>query len=169
MVDMVREHHVDMNAANKDRLVAAQQAAGIPYTNVTHNYDQSTHNAINQQDVHNQAMAMLQNHAAQFGTCMNQHRMTQEAMLHLLFEHIRTNKGEPRELNITILGGSGPPQPPGGGGAIAKGNGSFRKVRLRGKQKPKPYDKGPGRGSRKGRPGEVQNPLSAGDAADESS
>ena len=41
-----------------------------------------------------------------------------------------------------MLGGSGPPQPPGGGGAIAIGNGSFRKVRLRGKQKPKPYDKG---------------------------
>ena len=44
-----------------------------------------------------------------------------------------------------MLGGSGPPQPPGGGGALAIDNGSFKKVRLRGKQKPKqpnPYDKG---------------------------
>ena len=63
---------------------------------------------------------------------MNQHRMSQEAMLHLLFERIRANRGEP-ELNITMLGGSGPPQPPGAGGAV-------RRVRLRGKQKP--YDKG---------------------------
>ena len=35
MADVVREHHVDMNAANRDRLVAAQQAAGVPYTNLS--------------------------------------------------------------------------------------------------------------------------------------
>ena len=47
MSDAVLNGHTDMIAANRDRLVAAQQAAGIPYTNVTHNthnYDQSTHN-----------------------------------------------------------------------------------------------------------------------------
>ena len=48
MSDEVLSRHVDMGDANKDRLVAAQQAAGVPYTNVTHNttnnYDQSTHN-----------------------------------------------------------------------------------------------------------------------------
>ena len=86
MSDAVLNRHSDMIAANKDRLIAAQQAAGIPYTNVTHNtthnYDQSTHNTFNQQDIHNQAMAMLQHHSAQFGTYMHQHRMNNESMLH---------------------------------------------------------------------------------------
>ena len=52
MSDEVLRRHVDMGAANRDRLIEAQQLAGIPYTNVTHNttnnYDQSTHNTINQ-------------------------------------------------------------------------------------------------------------------------
>ena len=42
--DEVLSRYVDMHAANRDRLIAAQQAAGVPYTNVTHvtnNYDQS--------------------------------------------------------------------------------------------------------------------------------
>ena len=106
---------VDMGAANRDRLVAAQEAAGIPYTNVTHNVTNnynSTHNTMNQQDVHNQAMAMLQHHSVQFGTYMQQHRLNNERMLHLLMEHIRTHTGTPQQLNITMLSG-GPPQPPG--------------------------------------------------------
>ena len=85
MSDEVLNGHSDMIAANRDRLIAAQQAAGIPYTNVTHNthnYDQITHNTSNQQDIHNQAMAILQHHGAQFGTYMHQHRMNNEAMLH---------------------------------------------------------------------------------------
>ena len=40
MSDEVLNGLSDMIAANRDRLIAAQQAAGIPYTNVTHN----THN-----------------------------------------------------------------------------------------------------------------------------
>ena len=59
--------------------------------NTTNNYDQSTHNTINQQDIHNQAMAMLQNHSAQFGTYMHQNRMSNETMLHVSIEHIRTH------------------------------------------------------------------------------
>ena len=62
-------------------------------THNTNNYDHSSHTTINQQDIHNQAMAMLQNHSAQFGTYMNQHQMNNEAMLHLLMEHIRTHRG----------------------------------------------------------------------------
>ena len=124
-----------MNAANRDRLIAAQQAAGVPYSNVTHvthNHDNSTHNTLYHQDIHNEAMAMLQNHSAQFGAYMHQHRMSQEAMLHLLFERIRANRAEP-ELHITMLGGSGPPPPPGTGGVV-------RKRRVTGKQTP--YDRG---------------------------
>ena len=92
MSDEVLMRHVDMGAANRDRLIAAQQAAGVPYTNVTHNthnYDQSAHNTMNQQDIHNQAIAMLQHHGAELGTYMHQQRMNNEAMLHLLMEHIR--------------------------------------------------------------------------------
>ena len=96
---------------------------------MTHNTH--THNTINQQDIHNQAMAMLQHHGAQFGTYMHQHRMNNEAMLHLLMEHIRRSTGTPQELNITMLSG-GPPQPPGGGA------GAIRVRRLR--KKPTPYD-----------------------------
>ena len=89
--------HVDMGDADRDRLMAAQEAAGLPYTNVTHNVTNNvTNNTINQQDIHDQAMVMLQHHSTQFGAYVNQHRMSQEAMLHLLMEHIRTNRGIPK-------------------------------------------------------------------------
>ena len=54
MSDEVLNRHVDMGAANRDRLVAAQEAAGVPYTtvghNTTNNYDQSSHSTLNSQD-----------------------------------------------------------------------------------------------------------------------
>ena len=90
-----------MGAADRDRFVAAKQAPGIPYTNVTHNTTNnynSTHNTMNQQDVHNQAMSMLQPHGTQFGTFMHQNRLNQEAMMYLLMKHIRTNSGQPQEF-----------------------------------------------------------------------
>ena len=77
-------------------------------------------------------MAMLQNHSAQFGAYMNQHRMSQEAMLHLLFERIKANSPEP-ELNITILAALTHLSPLALGGAIR-----MRRIRV----KQKPYEKG---------------------------
>ena len=53
MHDEVLRRHVDMGAVDHDRLIAAQEAAGIPHTtvtrthNTTNHYDQSSHSTIN--------------------------------------------------------------------------------------------------------------------------
>ena len=69
MHEEVLRTHVDMNAADRDRLIAAKQAAGVVYNNVTdnstHNTDNSTHNTLHEQRLHNEAMTLLHTHSHQ--------------------------------------------------------------------------------------------------------
>jgi len=121
MHEEVLRAHVDMAAADRDRLIAAKQAAGVVYNNVTdnstHNTDNSTHNTLHEQGLHNEAMTLLHTHSQQFGAYMLQHSMNQEAMMQELMLHLRHNR--PRdEIPITMLNTGAPPPPPPGAGAI---------------------------------------------------
>ena len=102
MHEEVLRRQVDMGAADRDRLIAAKQAAGVVYNNVTNNTDNSTHNTLHEQGLHNEAMNMLHSHSQQFGAYMLQHNMNNEAMMQLLMLHLRQNR--PRdEIPITML------------------------------------------------------------------
>ena len=50
MHEEVLRTHVDMPAADRDRLIQAKQAAGVVYNNVTNNTDNSTHNTLHDHD-----------------------------------------------------------------------------------------------------------------------
>ena len=68
MHEEVLRRHVDMGAADRDRLIEAKQAAGVVYNNVTTNTDNSSHNTLHEQGLHNEAITLLHSHSQQFGT-----------------------------------------------------------------------------------------------------
>lgn len=120
---------------DRNRLGRLAESQGVVHNHI----DQSTvnniqnNNTTNQQivdaHVHNQVMNLMTSHAAQFGAYMEQHRLNNEQMMALLFEHLRRQqqpqpqitilRPDPPEQVVRYVGGGGPPPPPpGGAGAV---------------------------------------------------
>ena len=120
MAAEVSERHSDALLADRDRLAAIAQNAGV--TNVSIDNSVTNHNVVNNalldQSIHNQVAIMMRSHGEQMGQYMAQQNLNQQQMINLLFLHLKRSQPEPV---IQILGsGGGPPPPPAAGAVVAR-------------------------------------------------
>ncbi len=118
----------DVQMEDRDRLSKLAESQGVVHNHIDQSTVNNTQNVHQDTNVHNQVMHLVNTHGAQFGSFMEQQRMSQEAMMRLLHEHVsRTQPASviymmppadsPMEV-VQYTGGSGPPPPPPGAGSI---------------------------------------------------
>ena len=118
----------DVQMEDRDRLSKLAESQGVTHNHIDQSVvNNNTQNVTQDTNVHNQVMHLVNTHGAQFGSFMEQQRMSQEAMMRLLHEHVRQTQPAsviymmpPADspMEVVQYTGSGPPPPPPAGVAL---------------------------------------------------
>ena len=140
MAEQALVHLRDINLEHRSMISEMAARTGVVHQNFDQRQTVINNNQFVQENVHNQALALMNSHRAEFGEYMRQHQLSAERMQQLLFMHLLQREqqgptihfvpqpvpvpfpipqGSSEPLDIVQQTGGGPPPAPPGGGMIA--------------------------------------------------